>query len=88
MLDLGRKIPYSDALRDYGKWTLAEEPYSDIQLEWEACTAEMVKSMDGDALYVKCMEPAVWYVRSSHGGLTGLQNVFCEYHKPRVVPNV
>ena len=79
------KACYSEAFYGYGKWTLAEEPYSESQFDWEACTAEWKKNDSG--FRVKCMEPAVWYVRIANVGLMGSQHAFCEYHKPRVVEN-
>lgn len=34
-----KKYAYSDVFYEYGHWTLAEEPYSESQQEWEACSA-------------------------------------------------
>lgn len=87
--------PYSDEFHDYGIWTLAEEPYSEAQLEWESCSACFAKEVpeedrtfkDIDRAYVQCMEPALYYVLVGNGGLGGARLVFCEYHRPKVFEN-
>lgn len=86
MVELGcRAYSYSDAFYQYGVFTLTEEPYSGVQQEWEACCAEIVKRMpDGERLYAKCMEPAVYWVCLANNGMTESKSVYCEYHRPRI----
>lgn len=73
-----------DSFDRFGVWTLADEPYSECQLEWEACTAVFVKQVDGQTFYVKCMEPAMWWLHSRNPILGG--GSYCHYHKPIVRP--
>jgi hypothetical protein len=72
-----------DLFEDHGKWTLCEEPYSEVQWDWEACEARMSKTVDGQWYHLKFMEPAVYYVYISNGGMLS-KNSFCEFHKPSV----
>ncbi len=87
--------PFSDEFHRYGIWTLTEEPYSEMQLEWESCSACFSKDVpwedrtfkDIDRAYVQCMEPALYYVRIGNGGRADSRMAFCEYHRPQVVEN-
>lgn len=78
---------HSDPFKDYGLWTLDEEPYSEIQFEWEACQAGISKTVDGTMYFLKCMEPAIYYVRLDHGGMFPGKHVFCKFHRPSVRDN-
>jgi hypothetical protein len=89
---------YRDPFREFGKWTMSEETERearwddtgrtllDVEYDFEtACEALFEKQINNDRYYVKCMEPAVYYVSIAHGGLSNGPNRFCNYHRPKVV---
>ena len=73
----------NDPFKDFGLWTLDEEPYSETQQEWESCCATWNKRVDQHTRYVKCMEPAIYAV-SIHDGCGEGRMVYCGYHRPRI----
>ena len=94
------KPNYSDPHRDWSKYTLVgtdqewRDEY-DHDHQWESCNAwwsvNNPDAKDGDIFqkhYVRCMEPATWWVGLSGGGLANETLTFCDFHKPRVKENV
>ena len=97
-----RKLEYSDPFKDWSKYTLVssdqewrqydEEP-DDHDHQWESCNAWWSVKNDSPTsdidqnYYVRCMEPAVWYVAISNRGIADGSLTFCEFHKPRVQEN-